>query len=101
MITVFIQYTLDPFQLPEFETYAQRWLEIIPKCGGDLLGYFMPHEGTNDTAYGIIRFPSLAEYETYRSRLKQDGESIANFAFANNTKFIQRETRTFLRQVTR
>ena len=25
----------------------------------------MPHEGTNDTAYGLISFDSLAQYEEY------------------------------------
>ena len=88
MVTVFIQYTLNPFQLPLFEEYAQRWLTIIPACGGDLIGYFMPHEGTNDTAFGIIRFPSLAEYEAYRTRLKQDTAGRENFEFAQDRKSV-------------
>jgi hypothetical protein len=33
-ITVFIRYRLDPFKREAFETYARRWLTIIPKCGG-------------------------------------------------------------------
>ena len=36
----------------------------IPKCGGDLIGYFMPHEGTNNIAIALISFDSLAAYET-------------------------------------
>ena len=52
--------------------YARRWLTIIPKCGGNLLGYWMPHEGTNNIAYGLISFDSLAAYEAYRARLKAD-----------------------------
>ena len=99
MVTVFIRYTLDPFKLAEFERYARCWLEIIPKCGGDLIGYFLPHEGTNDTAYGLIRFPSLADYEAYRARLKSDKEGLANFAYAQEEKFILSENRTFLRQI--
>src|SRR5262249_30635916 len=58
-ITVFIRYQLDPFQCDAFEDYARRWLTIIPKCGGNLLGYWMPHEGTNTIAYGLISFDSL------------------------------------------
>ena len=69
-ITVFIRYQLDPFQCDAFEDYARRWLTIIPKCGGNLLGYWMPHEGTNTIAYGLISFDSLAAYEAYRARLK-------------------------------
>ena len=42
-ITCCIRYVLDPFKRDEFEEYAKRWRTIIPKCGGDLLGYFMPH----------------------------------------------------------
>ena len=59
----------------------------------------MPYEGTNDIAYGIIRFRNLAEYETYRSRLKEDVAGRENFEFAIRQKFIHRETRTFLREV--
>jgi len=100
MITVFICYTLDPHKLDAFDIYSRRWLEIIPRCGGSLLGYFLPHEGTNNIAYGLIGFPSLAEYENYRNRLKADVEALENFAFAKEEKFILSETRSFLRQVT-
>jgi NIPSNAP len=46
LITVFIRYQFDPFKRAMFEEYAKRWLAIIPRCGGDLVGYWMPHEGT-------------------------------------------------------
>ena len=98
-VTVFIQYQIDPFQRAGFETYARNWGRIIPKCGGDLVGYFLPHEGTNDVAWGLISFASLAEYEAYRARLKADAEGRANFAFAQERRFILRETRTFLEAV--
>jgi NIPSNAP len=98
-ITVFIRYQLDPFKKNEFETYAKLWLEIIPKCGGDLVGYWMPHEGTNTIAYGLISFPSLAAYEGYRARLKSDPEGAANFRHAEEGRFILAEERTFLRRV--
>ena len=59
----------------------------------------MPHEGTDNIAYGLISFESLAAYEAYRARLKSDSEGAANFAFAQKERFIVSEERTFLRQV--
>lgn len=98
-ITCFIQYEIDPFQRDAFEEYANNWASIIPKCGGDLIGYFLPYEGTNNIAYGLISFASLASYETYRSRLKADSEGKANFEFAQSKRFILSEKRTFLEGV--
>ena len=98
-VTVFIRYQIDPFKRDMYEAYAQRWLTLIPKCGGNLLGYWMPHEGTNNIAFGLISFASLAEYEAYRARLRADTESRANFQFAEDNKLILSEERTFLRQV--
>ena len=98
-VTCCIRYVLDPFQLAAFEAYARRWLKIIPACGGELLGYFMPHEGTNNIALALISFESLAAYEAYRARLRADGEGAANFAVAQAERFILSEERTFLRKV--
>jgi hypothetical protein len=98
-ITVFIRYQLDPFRRDAFEAYARRWLGIIPKCGGNVVGYWMPHEGTNNVAFGLISFPSLAAYEDYRARIKSDPEGAANFRTAEDGRFILAEERTFLRQV--
>jgi len=98
-ITVFIRYQLDPFKRAQFEQYAKRWLSIIPKCGGAVVGYWMPHEGTNNIAYGLISFESLAAYEAYRARLRADAEGSANFRFAEDERFILAEERAFLRQV--
>jgi hypothetical protein len=94
-ITCFIRYQIDPFRRDAFREYAEAWGRIIPRCGGQLLGYFLPHEGTNDIAWGLIAFDSLAAYEAYRARLKQDAESQRNFAFAHGQRFILREERTF------
>jgi len=98
-ITVFIRYQLDPFKREQFEAYARRWLAIIPACSGDLIGYFMPHEGTNNIAYGLISFESLAAYEAYRARLRSDAAGLANFQFAEKERFILAEERTFLRKL--
>ena len=98
-MTCFIRYQIDPFQKEAFRAYAENWGRIIPRCGGDLIGYFLPDEGTNDIAWGLISFDSLAAYETYRVRLKADEEAMRNFALAQTQKFILREERTFLRGV--
>ena len=98
-ITVFIRYQIDPFQREAFKEYAQNWGRIIPRCGGHLLGYFLPHEGTNDVAWGMIAFDNLAAYEAYRARLRTDAEGRANFELAQAQRFILREERTFVEVV--
>jgi hypothetical protein len=98
-ITCFIRYQIDPFKRAQFEVYAQRWLSIIPKCGGTCLGYWMPHEGTNNIAFGLISFDSLAAYEAYRTRIRADTEGAANFGMAESERFILAEERSFLRQI--
>jgi hypothetical protein len=100
-ITCFIRYTLDPFQRAAFKEYATRWGSIISRCGGDLVGYYLPHEGTNNIALALISFESLAAYEVYRARLKADPEGAANFRYAEEKRFIPAEERTFLRNVPR
>jgi NIPSNAP len=98
-LTCFIRYDIDPIRRETFRAYAQAWLRIIPRCGGKLLGYFLPHEGTNNVAWGLIAFDSLAAYEVYRARLKADPEGRRNFDFAQEQRFILREERTFLENV--
>jgi hypothetical protein len=98
-ITCFIRYQIDPFQRDEFRKYAENWGRIIPRCGGHLIGYFLPHEGTNDVAWVLIAFDSLASYETYRMRLKSDPEGRENFAMADSKRFILREERNFVQGV--
>ena len=99
MITCIIRCQIDPFQRDEFKTYAENWGRIIPRCGGHLIGYFLPHEGTNDVAWGLIGFDSLAAYETYRARLRSDSEAVANFALAQSKRIILREERNFVQVV--
>jgi hypothetical protein len=95
MITCFIRYEIDPFRRDAFRSYAVAWGRIIPRCGGNLLGYFLPHEGTNHEAWGLIAFGTLADYEAYRTRLRKDPEAMENFQFAQREKFILKEERTF------
>jgi hypothetical protein len=98
-ITCFIRYEIDPFQSDGFRKYAENWGRIIPRLGGHLVGYFLPHEGTNYVAWGLIAFESLAAYEAYRKRLKADPEARENFAMAQSKRLIVREDRTFLEAV--
>ena len=98
-LTCFIRYEIDPFQRDAFKAYAQAWGQIIPRCGGRLLGYFLPHEGSNYEAWGLIGFATLADYESYRARLKADDQAKANFAYAQRERFILREERRFLENV--
>jgi NIPSNAP len=95
-LTCFIRYEIDPFQRDAFKAYAQAWGRIIPRCGGQLLGYFQPYEGSNYEAWGLIGFATLADYESYRTRLKADEEARSNFAYAQRERFILREERRFL-----
>jgi hypothetical protein len=94
-ITCVIRYQIDPFQRDRFAAYAARWGRIIPRCGGHLVGYFLPSEGTNDIAWGLIAFASLASYEAYRARLRTDPEALDNFATATSQRLILREERSF------
>jgi NIPSNAP len=98
-LTCVIRYQIDPFQREAFLKYAENWGRIIPRCGGHLVGYFLPYEGTNDVAWGLIAFDSLASYETYRTRLKSDPAARDNFAMAQSKRLILREERNFVEVV--
>jgi hypothetical protein len=98
-ITCVIRYEIDPFQRDAFNEYAENWGHIIPRCGGHLLGYFLPHEGTNNVAWGLIAFDSLAAYEAYRARLNADKDSLRNFTMARERRFILKEERSFVQVV--
>ncbi|MDQ2865340.1 MAG: NIPSNAP family protein [Candidatus Eremiobacteraeota bacterium] len=91
-----IRYQIDPFGRDEFKRYAESWGPIVPRCGGHLVGYFLPHEGTNDIAWGLIGFNSLASYEAYRAVLRNDAEAQENFEYARAKRMIVREERTFV-----
>jgi len=99
MITCFIRYEIDPFRKDAFAAYAQTWGQAIPRCGADLIGYFGPHEGSSTTAYGVYNIESLAAYEAYRARLTADPLGRENYDFARKERFILKEDRIFLKNV--
>jgi hypothetical protein len=96
IVTCVIRYEIDPFQKEEFRRYAENWGRIIPRCGGQLVGYFLPHEGSNNVAWGLIAFDSLASYEAYKAKLRDDREAQENFAMAQKMRLILREERNFV-----
>jgi hypothetical protein len=99
MIVCMIRYQIDPFQRDVFAQYARNWGPVIPACGGHLIGYFLPAEGTNDIGWGLIGFENLAAYEAYRNRLKTDPRARENFTLAQTKRMILREERTFVEVV--
>lgn len=99
MITCFIRYEIDPFGREAFTEYARNWGQAIPRCGADLIGYFGPHEGSATTAYGVYSVENLAAYEAYRARLSEDPIGRENYAFAKRERFILKEDRIFLKNV--
>lgn len=101
MVTICIRYTIDLHKLADFEEYARRWPEPIKRCGGELMGYFLPTKlaGPTNIALALIGFRDLVAYEKYREELLQDSEAVANVAAADNAKCILIEDRSFLRRV--
>ncbi len=98
-IVCIIRYEIDPFQREAFKTYAENWGKVIPRCGGYLIGYFLPWQGTNYVGWGLIGFDSLAAYEAYQARLREDADGRKNFAFAQEKRFILKEERNFVEVV--
>ncbi|TDO95977.1 NIPSNAP family protein [Marinomonas balearica] len=99
MITCYVKYIVDPYKLDEFETYAKLWIPLVNKFGGHHSGYFLPSEGASNIALALFSFPSLAEYERYRTDSMQDAQCIAAFEYAENTKCIISYERSFFRPV--
>ena len=97
MITCCIRYEIDLHKADAFGEYARNWGQAIPRCGAGLIGYFAPHEGSATAAYGLYNVRSLAAYEAYRARLRDDPAGRANFEFARRERFILKEDRIFLR----
>jgi len=90
---------LHPTKRAQFVEYARNWGEAIPRCGADLVGYYAPTEGSTTLAYGIYTIASLAAYEQYRQRLANDPLGKVNYEFSLREKFLLKEDRTFLTEV--
>ncbi len=99
MITCYLKYVIDPYKLSDFEIYAKMWIPLVNKFGGVHHGYFLPHEGSNNIAYALFSFPSLAEYEIYREKMKTDKGCIKAFKYAEETRCILSHDRSFMKPV--
>ena len=101
MITLSIRYTIDARKRQDFERYARALGGIIPRCGGDLVGYWLPTKlsGPTNSALALINFPTLAAYEQYRERLAKDNDNIDSVRQADESGCILVEDRAFLERV--
>jgi len=101
MLTLCIRYKLDAHKLSDFEEYARNWPAPIERCGGKLIGYFLPTKfaGPTDLALALIEFSSLAAYEQYRERLMRDPQAKENVARADQSRCILIEDRSFVERV--
>ena len=101
MITLSIRYTIDANKRSDFEQYARGLLGIIPRCGGELVGYWLPTKfaGPTNQALALIEFASLAAYEQYRERLAKDNDNIARVRRAEASGCILVEDRAILERV--
>ncbi len=99
VITVHLRYEIDPDKLAEFDEYGRRWIRLVNRLGGVHHGYFLPSEGDSDEAFALFTFPSLADYEAYRSAAAVDDECRDAIRFATETKCIRRYERRFLSPV--
>jgi len=99
MITCYLRYTIDPFNLKDFEQHGKIWTPLVEKLGGKHHGYFLPSEGANNVALAMFSFPSLALYEDYRAKSMQDPECLAAFQYAADTRCVISYERSFFRPV--
>ena len=99
MITCYLRYLVDPFKLKEFKAYGKMWISLVEKFGGKHHGYFMPYEGASNIALALFSFPSLAAYETYRSKAASDPECQDVMRYYEETKCFISYERSFMRPV--
>ena len=101
MITLSIRYTIDARKRDDFERYARALGRIIPRCGGALVGYWLPTKfaGPTNQALALIDFESLAAYEQYRERLAKDNDNVDRVRRAEESGCILIEDRTILERV--
>lgn len=97
MITCVVTYTIDPAKTREFEAFARAWMDLVGRHGGVHHGYFLPSERASDEALALFSFPSLADYEVYRSRFGVDPEFVEADRVRDESRCVLRYERTFMR----
>ena len=98
MVTCYLRYIIDPLQ-------ARRVREVLPHdraAAREIRRHrprhvFLPHEGPNNVAVWLFSFPSLGEYERYRTAVKQDEVAVAAWRFAEETRYVVSFERSFMR----
>lgn len=101
MITLCIRYQIDHNKQRDFEAYARSLSEPIVRCGGDLIGYFLPTRfaGRTNEALALISFSDLGAYERYREALGKDPAAVESVARVESAGCILSEDRGFLQRV--
>lgn len=101
MITLYLRYTINPNKLTDFAKYAAEEQIPIAESGGKIVGYFLPTDfaGATSEAVGLIDFPSLAEYEVYRSRLAAHPLHVKNAARLEGTGAVLSIQRSLIQRV--
>jgi hypothetical protein len=97
MITCVVEYVIDPAKIDAFESFAQRWMELVNRHGGRHHGYFLPAEGASDKALALFSFPSLAAYEQYRALFGTNPDFAAADRIRDESGCVRRYERTFMR----
>jgi hypothetical protein len=97
MITCVVDYVIDPKKIGAFERFARAWIELVNRHGGRHHGYFLPSEGASDRALALFSFPTLADYERYRSRFGVDEAFIAADRIRDESGCVLRYDRSFMR----
>ena len=97
MITCVVDYVIDSKQIEAFEKFAKRWIDLVNRYGGRHHGYFLPSEGASDRALALFSFPSLAEYEKFRSRFGVNQNFIAADRIRDESGCVLRYERSFMR----
>ena len=101
MIALCIRYKFNPDKLADVTRYFEDEQCVIERCGGRIVGYFLPTDfaGATDEAIGLIDIPSLAAYENYRKALAGDPEHKENIARLTNSGAQAAMNRSFMRRV--
>jgi len=99
MVTCFLKYLINPDKVREFEHYGKLWIDLVNQMGGAHHGYLIPHEGPNNIGYASFSFPSLASYESYRSKIPDCPKCQEALEYSKETGCIVSFERNFFKPV--
>ena len=101
MLTLCIRYKFNPEKLADIAQYFEEEQPVIERCGGRIVGYFLPTDfaGATDEAIGLIDLASLAAYQDYRKALADDPEHKENIARLGQSGARVTMNRSFIRRV--